>query len=127
MQVEVRGVRTGFETRTGVSAIAYRCFSTKEEARAYAPTRAMRCDIERRNFVLIHFYPPDGNPLNSDPYVVMQYRPSNAICRRTIRPLHSLGWRHRRRGQFEDSATPNRGQRRVVTGVGASNLDHGVT
>jgi hypothetical protein len=127
MQVEVRGVRTGFEARTGVAAIAYRCFSTKEEAGAYAPTRAMRCNIERRNSVLIHFDPPDGDPLNSDPYVVMQYRPRNAICRRMIRPLRSLRRRHRWHGQFEDGATPNRGQRHVVTGVGAPNFDHAVT
>ena len=64
MQVEGRGVGTGFETRSGVTAIAYRCFSTQEEAGAYAPPGATGCDIERRHSVLIHFDPPDRNPLN---------------------------------------------------------------
>jgi len=100
MQVEGRGVGTGFETRSGVTGIAYRCFSMQEEARAYAPPGAMRCDIERRHSVLIHFDPPDRNLLNSDPHGVMQYRPRNAICRCLIRPLLSLRWRHRWHGQF---------------------------
>ena len=100
MQVEGRGVGTGFETRSGVTAIVYRRFSTQEEARAYAPPGAMRCDIERRHSVLIHFDPPDRSPLNSDPHGVMQYRPRHAICRRLIRPLLSLRWRHRSHGQF---------------------------
>ena len=127
MQVEGRGVGTAFETRSGVTAIAYRRFSMQEEPGAYAPPGAMRCDIERRHSVLIHFDPPDRNFLNSDPHCVMQYRPHNTICRCSIRPLLSLRWRHRCHGQFEDGAAPNRGQRHVVTGVGASNLDHVVT
>ena len=100
MQVEGRGVGTGFETRSGVTAIAYRCFSTQEEAGAYAPPGAMRCDIERRHSVLIHFDPPDRNPLNSDPHGVMLYRTRNAICRCLIRPPLNLRWRHRCHGQF---------------------------
>jgi hypothetical protein len=61
MQVEGRGVGTAFETRSGVTAIAYRGFSMQEEAGAYAPPGAMRCDIESRHSVLIHFDPPDRN------------------------------------------------------------------
>ena len=80
-QVEGRGVGKSFETRGGVTAIAYRCFSTQQEAGAHAPSGAMRCDIERRHSVLIHFDPPDRNLLNSDPHGVMLYRPRDAICR----------------------------------------------
>ena len=127
MQIEGRGVGTAFETRGGVTAILDRRFSTQEEARAYAPAGAMRCDIERRHSVLIHFDPPDRSFLNSDPHCVMQYRPRDTICRCSIRPLLSLRCRHRSHGQFEDGAAPNRGQRHVVTRVGASNLDHDVT
>src|SRR5438105_4913513 len=79
-QVEGRSIRTGFETRSGVTGIAYRSFSMQEKAGAYAPPGAMRCDIERCHSVLIHFDPPDRNLLNSDPHGVMQYRPRNAIC-----------------------------------------------
>ena len=109
MQVEGRGVGKSFETRGGVTAIAYRYFSTQQEAGAHAPSGAMRCDIERRHSVLIHFDPPDRNPLNSDPHGVTQYRPRNAICRCLIRPLLSLRCGHRCRGQFKDGAAPNRG------------------
>ncbi len=100
MQVEGRGVRISFKTRGGITAIAYRCFSTQQEAGAYAPPGAMRCDIERRHSALIHFDPPYRNPSNSDPHGVMQYRPRNAIRRCLIRPLLSLRWRHRCHGQF---------------------------
>src|SRR5204863_6023652 len=64
MQVEGRAVGKSFETRGGVTAIAYRCFSMQQEAGAHAPSGVMRCDIERRHSVLIHFDPPDRNPLN---------------------------------------------------------------
>src|SRR6266536_4944101 len=67
VQVEGRAVGTGFETRSGVTAIAYRCFSTQEEAGAHAPPGAMRCDIERRDSVLIHFDPPDRDPFEPRP------------------------------------------------------------
>jgi hypothetical protein len=109
MQVEGRGVGAGFETRSGVTVIAYRRFSTQEEAGAYAPPGVMRCDIERRHSILIHFDPPDRNSVNSDPHGVMQYRPRHAICRCSIRPLLSLRWRHRCHGQFQDGAAPDRG------------------
>jgi len=75
MQVEGHGVGISFETRSGVTAIAYRCFSAQQEAGAHASSGALRCDIERCHSVLIHFDPPDRNPLNSDPHGVMQYRP----------------------------------------------------
>jgi hypothetical protein len=127
MQVEGHGVGTGFETRGRVTAIPDRRFSTQEEARADAPAGAMRCDIKRRHSVLIHFDPSDRNVLHSDPHCVMQYRVRDTIGRCSIRPLLSLRGRHRSHGQLEDGAAPNRGQRRVVTRVGASNLDHDVT
>ena len=123
-QIEGRGVGTGFETRGGVTAIPDRRFSMQEEARAYAPAGAMRCDIERRHSVLVHFDPSDRTVLDSDPHGVMQYRVRDTIGRGAIRPLLSLRGRHRGHRQLEDGATPNRGQRRVVTRVGASNLDH---
>ena len=127
MQVEGRGVGTGFETRSGVTAIPDRRFSTQEEAGAYAPAGAMRCDIERRHSVLVHFDPSDRNVLNSDPHCVMQYRVRHTIGRGSLRPLLSLRGRHRGHRQLEDGAAPNRGQRRGITRAGASNLDHDVT
>jgi hypothetical protein len=127
MQLEDRGVGTGFETRGGVTAIPDRRFSTQEKARTYAPAGAMRCDTERRHSVLVHFDPSDRNVLNSDPHCVTQYRVHDTIGRCAIRPLLSLRGRHRGHRQLEDGAAPNRGQRRVVTRVGASNLDHDVT
>jgi len=127
MQVEGHGVGTGFETRGGVTVIPDRRFSTQKEAGAYAPAGAMRGDIERRHSVLVHFDPSDRNVLNSDPHCVMHYRVSDTIGRGAIRPLLSLRGRHRGHRQLEDGAAPNRGQRRVVTRVGASNLDHDVT
>jgi len=127
MQVEGRGVGTGFETRGGVTAIPDRCFGMQEEAGAYAPAGAMRCDIERRHSVLVHFDPSDRNVLNSDPHRVMKYRVRDPVGRGSIRPLLSLRGRHRGHRQLEDGAAPNRGQRRVVTRAGASNLDHDVT
>jgi hypothetical protein len=65
--------------------------------------------------------------LNSDPHCVTQYRVRDTIGRCAIRPLLSLRGRHRGHRQLEDGAAPNRGQRRVVARIGASNLDHDVT
>ena len=127
MQVEGRGVGTAFETRGGVTAIPDRRFGTQEEAGAYSPAGAMRCDIERRHSVLVHFDPSDRNVLNGDPHCVMQYRVRDTIGRGSIRPLLSLRGRHCCHGQLEDGVATNRGQRRVVTRAGASNLDHDVT
>lgn len=121
MQVEGCGIGTGFEARRRVAAIPDRRFSVQEEARADALAGATRRDIKRCHSVLIHFDPSDRSVLNSDPHRVMQYRPRDTIRRCSIRPLLSLRSRHRSNGEFEDGAAPNRGQRRVVTGVGASN------
>jgi hypothetical protein len=124
MQVEGRGIGTGFETRGGVTAIPDRRFSTQKEAGADAPAGAMRCDIQRRHSVLVDFDPSDRNVLNGNPHCVMQYRVRDTIGRCAIGPLFSLRGRHRGHRQLEDGAAPNRGQRRVVTRGRASNLDH---